>query len=123
MGDVMKVMWFSGRSCVGIVRVLSEYDGIQYYIGSPPFSEFSPNREEDDIQWIADWGARFPKEVGDVLFDGDPLRNGSTVVIKEHFRKAAPKPKCSVCGTTENVRYTGGWKQPYLCNSIDCIPF
>ena len=55
----------------------------------------------------------------------DGVVNGiyeATVVIKEHFEKVAPKPKCSVCGTTENVRYTGGWK-PYLCNSIDCIPF
>ena len=47
--------------------------------------------------------------------------------IKEHFgveeqEKVAPKPKCSVCGTTENVRYMGGY-QPYLCDSVDCIPF
>jgi hypothetical protein len=47
--------------------------------------------------------------------------------IKEHFgveeqEKVAPKPKCSVCGTTENVKYMGG-HQPYLCDSIDCIPF
>jgi hypothetical protein len=32
------------------------------------------------------------------------------------------KPTCSVCGTTENVRWVGGY-QPYLCNSQDCIPF
>ena len=47
--------------------------------------------------------------------------------IKKHFgikeqQKVAPKPKCSVCGTTENVRYMGGY-QPYLCDSVDCIPF
>ena len=47
--------------------------------------------------------------------------------IKQHFgveeqEKVAPKPKCSVCGTTENVRYMGGY-QPYLCDSVDCIPF
>lgn len=84
----MKVIWFSGRSCVGIVRVLSEYDGIQYYIGSPPFSEFSPNREEDDIQWIADWGARFPREVGDILFGEDTLRNGSSVQIPVNKEQA-----------------------------------
>lgn len=35
---------------------------------------------------------------------------------KEHV------PKCSVCGTTENVRYVGGF-QPWLCPSVDCIPF
>ena len=48
-------------------------------------------------------------------------------VILNHFgveeqEKVAPKPKCSVCGTTENVRYMGGY-QPYLCDSVDCIPF
>ena len=47
--------------------------------------------------------------------------------IKQHFgveeqEKVGPEPKCSVCGTTENVKYMGGF-QPYLCDSIDCIPF
>lgn len=58
-------------------------------------------------------------------------RNRAVVgVMKEfnqHFgveeqQKVAPKPKCSVCGTTENVKYMGGY-QPYLCDSEDCIPF
>ena len=40
----------------------------------------------------------------------------------EEQQKVAPKPKCSVCGTTENVKYMGGY-QPYLCDSEDCIPF
>jgi len=30
--------------------------------------------------------------------------------------------RCSVCGTTENVRWVGG-HQPYLCIDPDCIPF
>jgi hypothetical protein len=47
--------------------------------------------------------------------------------VKQHFgveeqEKVVPKPKCSVCGTTENVKYMGG-HQPYLCDSEDCIPF
>jgi hypothetical protein len=47
--------------------------------------------------------------------------------IKQHFgveeqEKVVSKPKCSVCGTTENVKYVGG-HQPYLCDSEDCIPF
>lgn len=65
---ILDVMWFSGRSTVGIVRCECKWDGIKYYIGSPPFSECSPNQETDDIQWIADWGARFSKEAGDKLF-------------------------------------------------------
>ena len=36
--------------------------------------------------------------------------------------KPETKPKCSVCGTTENVRWMGGY-QPWLCDSPDCIPF
>ena len=45
-------------------------------------------------------------------------------MIKEHFAApyVRPKPKCSVCGTTENVRYMGGY-QEYLCDSAECIPF
>jgi hypothetical protein len=47
--------------------------------------------------------------------------------IKQHFgveeqEKVVSKPKCSVCGTTENVKYVGG-HQPYLCDSDDCIPY
>ena len=47
--------------------------------------------------------------------------------ILTHFgvdeqEKVAPKLRCSVCGTTENVMYMGGY-QPYLCDSVDCIPF
>ena len=30
--------------------------------------------------------------------------------------------ECSVCGTTKNVKYVGGY-QPYRCGSVDCIPF
>jgi hypothetical protein len=36
--------------------------------------------------------------------------------------KCDEKIKCSICGTTENVRWMGG-HQPYLCNSKNCIPF
>ena len=48
--------------------------------------------------------------------------------FEEHFgniaksEKVETKPKCSVCGTTENVRWMGGY-QPWLCDSDDCIPF
>lgn len=47
--------------------------------------------------------------------------------IEEHFgveeqEKVVPRHKCSVCGTTENVRWVGGYL-PYLCDDVDCIPF
>jgi len=38
-------------------------------------------------------------------------------------RSASKKAKkCSMCGTTVNVRYVGG-DIPYLCDSKDCIPY
>lgn len=36
--------------------------------------------------------------------------------------KVEPTFKCSICGSTENVKYMGG-HQPYLCDSEECIPF
>ena len=68
MAIIKDVLWFCGRSNVGIVQVEDEWDGIKYYIGSPPMSEYSPWSEEQDKGWIADWGSTFPKSVGDVLF-------------------------------------------------------
>lgn len=46
--------------------------------------------------------------------------NTAAKKMTEHFTKRIPK--CSICGTTENVTYMGGY-QPYLCDSNDCIPF
>lgn len=65
---ILDVMWFSGRSTVGIVQVEDEWDGIKYFIGSPPMFETAPFNENADTQWIADWGARFPKSIGDQMF-------------------------------------------------------
>lgn len=64
---IIGVVWFSGRSTVGIVKVNDEYDGIKYYIGSPPFTGWG-SEEEQDKQWIADWGASFPPALGEQLF-------------------------------------------------------
>jgi hypothetical protein len=46
-----------------VVRVDDPHDGIKYYIGVAPGLD-----EQDDIQWIADWGSSFPTDAGDVLF-------------------------------------------------------
>lgn len=64
---IQDVLWFCGSSNVGIVRVNDQYEGIKYYIGSPPGAEWG-NDEEADKQWIADWGSTFPLAVGDQLF-------------------------------------------------------
>ena len=45
-------------------------------------------------------------------------------MIKERFGVEEQEKvvlKCSVCGTTEKVKYLGGY-QAYLCDSVDCIP-
>lgn len=60
---ILDVVWFCGTTNVGIARVLTEYEGIKYYI-----SAFNPSLEELDAQFIADWGSTFPKDAGDVLF-------------------------------------------------------
>lgn len=61
---VLDVMWFSGVAAIGIVRVETDYDGIKYYIGAP----IETTTEQQDAQYIADWGLTFPLDAGDVLF-------------------------------------------------------
>ena len=63
MAKILDVMWFCGRSNVGIVRVKDEYEGIKYYIGSPRGED-----EDTDKMWIASWGSTFPRDAGDKLF-------------------------------------------------------
>ena len=66
--NVIEVLWFcGGHGNCGIVRVLDEYDGYKYYIGAFP-GEAHGHNEQEDMQWIADWGSSFPKKVGDILF-------------------------------------------------------
>lgn len=85
---IIDVRWFCGQSNVGIVKMKDEYDTIfKYYIGSPPGLEWGLN-EEEDKQWLADWGSYFPTEVGDVLFGDDELRNGNAVQIPQNKEQA-----------------------------------
>ena len=66
MSEIIKdVVWFCGSSNVGIVKVKDPYDGYKYYIGSPPNSGYD---EDEDAQWIADWGSSFPVASGSILF-------------------------------------------------------
>lgn len=67
---ILDTRWFCGRTSVGIVRVEDEYDGIKYYIASPP-GEAKGHNEEEDIKFIADWGSTFPVDAGNVLFGID----------------------------------------------------
>ena len=81
--QILDIRWFCGSSNVGIVQVEFD-DGIGYYIGSPPVIR----TENEDAQWIADWGSTFPKDAGDVLFNRDSLRNGSAVQIPMNKEQA-----------------------------------
>lgn len=60
---LLDVRWFSGQSCVGIVRCEVLGEGIKYYIG-PAMGGV----EEVDSEHIMAWGARFPNDAGDLLF-------------------------------------------------------
>lgn len=60
---VLDVKWFSSVSCVGIVKAYDEHKGILYYIGNA-----SSINEEFDADYIMSWGAKFPNEVGELLF-------------------------------------------------------
>lgn len=79
---IIDVRWFCGRTNVGIVRVLTEYDGIRYYIcGCSGLDEIADQEE------IAAWGSSFDSHAGDVLFGVDAVSNGDAVQIprnKEH---------------------------------------
>lgn len=85
--QLIDVRWFCGRTQVGIVQVNEPYEGIKYYIASPP-GEAKGYNEDEDIQFIADWGSTFPKDVGDVLFGADDLRNGNAVQIPKSKEQA-----------------------------------
>lgn len=60
---LVDVRWFSGTTCVGIVKVDDEIKGTLYYIGSA-----SNVNEIFDAEHIMRWGAKFPDNVGDLLF-------------------------------------------------------
>lgn len=82
--NVLDVRWYcAGHGNVGIVRVITEYEGIRYYIG-----RCEGINEDVDSQYIADWGSRFPIEVGDVLFGVDEVKNGTAVQIPTNKEQA-----------------------------------
>ena len=59
--------WFTGTSCTGVVRVEHPDGTIDYYIGTGRGDD-----EQEDLQFIAEWGVHFPIAAGRVLF-GDKL--------------------------------------------------
>lgn len=60
----LEVEWFtSTKGTVGIVKVQTKHDGIQYRI-----SAVDGFLEKMDIQQVIAWGARFPDAAGRALF-------------------------------------------------------
>lgn len=80
---ILDSLWFI--NC-GIVRVEDEYEGIKYYIRGIQANEWST--PEEDAMRVAEWGSTFPREVGDILFGVDPLRDGSAVQIPMNREQA-----------------------------------
>jgi len=61
----MKCLWFTSLSTVGIVQIFDENTKEhKYYI-----SGVTGIDEEIDKKFIKDYGAKFPKEIGDALFE------------------------------------------------------
>lgn len=60
---ISKVQWFGQYPAVGIAQV-KEGNNANYYIGSVHTA--IPN--DNDIQYITEFGTPFPKEAGDALF-------------------------------------------------------
>ena len=68
---VLDVRWFSGTSCVGVVKVDVPHEGIKYFI-----SGCTGQDEEVDKEHIAARGATFPNDVGDMLFGSERKTHG-----------------------------------------------
>lgn len=60
---ILGVEWFCGRANIGIVRVETEFSGIEYRM-----TTCSGLDKTVDVQHIADYGSPFPSDAGDVLF-------------------------------------------------------
>ena len=67
------VHWFTARTCVGIVQVVQDHQkeefrqtglaDFKYYIGTGWGED-----EKVDMNYIAEHGASFPSDAGDMLF-------------------------------------------------------
>jgi len=64
--EIVDSAWFTHQGAtIGIIKIEDKYEGFKYYIGNAP-----GENENLDLMLIADWGAHFPKAVGDALFGG-----------------------------------------------------
>jgi hypothetical protein len=82
--------------------------------------------EFDDPDFKSSKFRRFGGGIWEELsYSSDCVGHWAIIAEPELFEEAYQKwnkPRCSVCGTTENVGYVGGY-QPYRCLDPDCIPF
>ena len=62
----MKATWFTApKGCIGIVVTKDKYKGEVAYIGQCQ----EGNTEKEDIQYIINYGAKFPIEAAKKLFE------------------------------------------------------
>jgi hypothetical protein len=64
----LEVHWFNNsKGTIGIAKVQTAYDGIQYRISS-----VDGFLQHMDVQQVVAWGARFPEAAGEAIF-GKPV--------------------------------------------------
>jgi len=62
--EILNVIWFCGRTNVGIVKV--QLDGeVKFFIAAVPGLD-----EQADMEFIAQWGSTFPYTAGVQLLGG-----------------------------------------------------
>lgn len=83
MAKILDVRWFCGKTNIGIVRVLTECDGIRYYVGGCLGRD-----EQEDQEEIAAWGSTFDNHAGDILFGVDGVVNGDAVPVPQNKEQA-----------------------------------
>lgn len=73
MSLVTGVRWFTAGDCVGIVQVVQDHEIEEYrQTGTAEFKYYIAKvvgrDDRDDVKFVQEWGAKFPKDAGDVLF-------------------------------------------------------
>lgn len=67
---VVSVIWFTtGPNTIGVIKTVNiGLTEVNYRIGVG-----KGENEADDVRMIKDYGAKFPKEAGDALFNSDTI--------------------------------------------------
>ena len=72
LNHVVAHIWFSGRQVVGLVQLRDGSGEVYYLIGYG-----RGHNEHTDLAMICHWGASFPKDFGDWIFNGLELETAT----------------------------------------------